>query len=918
MSKRRWLGLVLVAAILLLAKAGVSGALEHGWARRSLLARLAASFGRPVDVGHFQISLLSGLRLEADSVTVAEDPRFGQEYFLRAEQLTAGLRWTALLRGRIEFGVVSLSRPSLNLVRLPDGSWNIESWLPPANQPFPPAAAVRTDESTTLGPPVISAGRVAARLSRLDVSGGRINFKLGAEKLPFALVDVTGSLEQDSSGRWSIDLQADPMRAPIPLQNAGTMRLQGTVAGTSARLRPAAFALTWQDASLADALRLLDGTDHGVRGAFSAQLSATIASPTVATVSGSASAQWNLRGTLRLSGVHRWDLGESPLDPAVNAILAADWRPGESHLQVTRCVVEAPASRLNATGSLDWSHGFDPSVQLVASHIGLGDLLAWRRAFLPGIADDLSVDGSVTLDASMAGWPPRLHQAGASSSGVVVRVRALPGPLRLGSLDATLQRGGLVFGPASVTLPGVRDVTRNAPEPAPVGALQIAGSLGPAHPGDSLRDWRYRLALSGDTQRAQDLIALAGAFGRPTNTEWSVQGPVSLKLAWTGALHHGTSVANGTLEFHDLQLSSVALNQPLLVGEASVALKGGERDIHLGAVQALGAHWTGSLRRRVPDGAWDFDLSADRLDPGDLESWLRPGQPGLLGRILPFTVSRNSALSRAAAFSRLAARGRLRVGELLLAPLRVGKLDADAEIDGRRIVLRRAEADFYGGRLSGELNALLSADPFYSFRGRVDRVDLALMTNASSSLAGRFAGLASGELTLAARGVGRESLAASLDGEGVLRVRNAIVRGLDLSPDRSVDRGSDQIPGQKVLPPGRSGDSEPATETRYSTAAATFHIAGGRVLMNQVLLVGRDEQLELDGSVSFARQLDLRVRPMPRDLTPRDLTRTAEIETQDNDADAWAIAGTLDAPRVRLQTPVAGARERALSTGGRR
>ncbi len=152
MRRRRWLGLALAAAILLLAKAGVSGALEHGWARRTLLARLAASFGRPVDVGRFRINLLSGLRLEADSVTVAEDPRFGQEYFLRAEQLTAGLRWTALLRGRIEFGIVSLSRPSLNLVRLPDGSWNIESWLPPASQPFPAGAAVARGCGRAPGP----------------------------------------------------------------------------------------------------------------------------------------------------------------------------------------------------------------------------------------------------------------------------------------------------------------------------------------------------------------------------------------------------------------------------------------------------------------------------------------------------------------------------------------------------------------------------------------------------------------------------------------------------------------------------------------------------------------------------------------------------------------------------------------------
>ncbi len=439
-------------------------------------------------------------------------------------------------------------------------------------------------------------------------------------------------------------------------------------------------------------------------------------------------------------------------------------------------------------------------------------------------------------------------------------------------------------------------------------------------PGDALRDWRYRLAASGETARVQDLIALAGAFGRPTNGEWSVEGPVALNLAWTGALHHGTSGANGTLNLRGLLLSSVAFSQPLVIDAASVSVKGSERDVHLAAVQALGAHWSGSLRRRSADGAWDFDLSADRLDPAALDLWLRPGsEPGLLSRILPFTTSRSFAPARAAVFARLAARGRLRVGEVLLAPLRIAKLDADAEIEGRRIVLRRAQADFYGGRLSGELDALLTAQPFYSFRGRIERVDLASMTDASPSLAGRFAGLAAGELTLQARGIGREPLAASLEGEGVLRVRNVLVRGLDLGPQRDLDRDA----GPKSPAPGSAGDSESAAETRYSTAAATFHVAQGRVLLNQVLLVGRDEQLELEGTVDFARQLDLRVRPLPRDLTSRDLTqrdlaRTAEIDAQDTDADTWAVVGTLDAPQVRLQTPVAGAAAPVISTGGRR
>lgn len=901
MSKRRWLGMAFAAALLLLANAGASGALEHGWARRSLLAHLSASFGRPVEVGRFRVSLLSGLRIEASSVTVDEDPRFGQDYFLRADQLSAGLRWTALLHGRIEFGAVSLTHPSLNLVRLPDGSWNIESWLPPANQLAPGAMTVSASRGTSSS----SLVRVATRLSRLDVDTGRINFMLGPDKLPFALVDVTGTLEQDNSGRWSIDLAAHPMRAPVALQDAGTLRLRGTVAGTSARLRPAIFQLSWQEASLADAFRLLDGSDHGVRGMLSAQVSAEIVSPVPSTPAEGSSALWNVQGTVRLSGVHRWDLTESPLDPALNADVSVAWRPGEPRLKVAKFVVTAPHSHVNGGGSLDWSHGFNPSVQLVSSDVGLSDLLVWHRAFSTGLAEDLSVDGAVTLDVSASGWPLHLEHVSAGSDGAMLRTRALPGPIRVGRITASLQRGIVTFGPAPVTLPGraLRDSPRNSPEPLSVGSLQVAGSFGPTHSGDDLRDWRYRLTVSGETQRAQDLVALASAAGHPSSTDWSAEGPAALQLAWAGALHRGSSTVTGSVEVRDLRINTIALNEPLVVGSATVVLKGADRQIRLASVQALGANWSGSLHRASPAAMWDFDLSADRLDVAGLDRWLGPrAQTSFLDRILPFGSSTNLGPARDALFARIAAHGRLRVGELLVAQLRAAKLDAEADVTGRRVVLQRAQADFYGGHLSGKFDAALSSTPSYSFRGRFDHADVGLISDATGSLAGRFGGLAAGDVTVSAHGVGRQSLVASLQGEGIFRLRNAVVSGisLPLSPesDRSRDLGSDP----KVLAAAHPDDPDPA-ESRFGTAAATFHVSAGQIRVDQLLLVGRDEQIEVEGSIDFDQRMDLHVRSAPRDLA-----RPTEADSQDPENDSWAVTGTLEAPQVRPETSVAGAR----------
>src|SRR5580698_6028660 len=127
----RWLrGLLVFLALIWCLDSALSYSFEHTRVRYLVTSRLEAAFGRPVQAAGYSFSLWQGPMLEADSVTVGEDPRFGYEYFLRADSLQARFRWLPLLRGRIELGTLSFTRPSLNLVRASNGDWNIEAWLP--------------------------------------------------------------------------------------------------------------------------------------------------------------------------------------------------------------------------------------------------------------------------------------------------------------------------------------------------------------------------------------------------------------------------------------------------------------------------------------------------------------------------------------------------------------------------------------------------------------------------------------------------------------------------------------------------------------------------------------------------------------------------------------------------------------------
>jgi len=866
-----WLALPIVCIIV--ASWSFSLALEGGWLRRSLSARLTATFGRPVEVAHFDFTILGGPKFEADSITVGEDARFGQEYFLRADSLTAGLRWRALLHGRMEFDRLSLSHPSLNLVRSADGQWNVETWLPPASAQSRPQAA-----------------DVPAHASHIDIEAGRINFKRDTEKLPFALVDVSGSLDLQCAGRWSLDLQAHPMRAAVVLQRSGTLHLRGTIGGTSARLQPADLRLNWEGASLADAARLARGTDYGLRGLLDADFAAHIDRRTESDPLGS---PWKIEGGLRFQGVHRWDLATRSDNPAVNLKVAASWRPAESHLTMERWLVEEPHSNFTGEASIDWSHGFSPEVRLLDSQIGLPDLTGWSHAFFAGRAEDLDITGTVGLQAVLSGWPLRFENLNLSSDGASVRSRSSQlAPIRIGSVQAFWNHSSLTLAPVAVRLfSSVLSRTSRGvqSEAVPEGIFHFDGALRPLRAGDSFHYWPYHLTIAGQTARVQDLRAALSAFGWQIAPKWNIEGPASLQLVSSGALRPGASLVHGQIDLRKLRLTSGAINEPILVSAAGVEFSPGELRVEIEGAKALGAEWRGAVERKSASDAWNFDFSADRLDLNQLGQEFGQRQ-GLLYRLLPFVDSSVLAPQTEAAIARINAHGRLHIGELASAAFRLENLDASAGLERGQLTLRRANADLYGGRLSGEFRALLDNELRYSFRGQVDRTDLSALA-ALTSIKNAFRGIGSGQLELAAHGIGRQALIASLEGEGFLHVQDAAIGLLDLPLD----------PTGTTLQEVAGG--------RFRDSTVSFLVENGQIRVDPWTLSGRQRQLEIVGDIDFSRRLDLQVRS----ISSSDRLGAASPAVDD----LWVIGGTLDAPQlIREERVTAG--NQPLARAGRR
>ena len=373
---------IAIALLILLALALTPPLINVSRLRLRIASNMSQSLGRPVHLDRVSIHLLPMPGFTLENLVVSEDPAFGYEPVIRANQVEATIRVSSLWRRHVEFSTIRFvvdakgSAPSVNIVRNAQGRWNLEDIL---------TQAAHTATAPT-------AQRKAGPLPRfpyIEATGARINLKLGDEKMPFSLTEADFALWLPSPQQWHIRLQGKPARTDTNANDTGVVRLEGTL-GRASRLPDVPLDLTasWAHAQMGEATKLLTGNDAGWRGTVEAG----------ARLTGQLSAA-QLTADLHLTDLRRADFVPAKLlDVSAHCTAAADL--AIVTLSQAACAIPDGAADpiVVSAPTLDLKQPRTAPATISLHQMPLAWALDWARLFSQHIPESTQPNGSLDGD----------------------------------------------------------------------------------------------------------------------------------------------------------------------------------------------------------------------------------------------------------------------------------------------------------------------------------------------------------------------------------------------------------------------------------------------------------------------------------------------------------------------------------------
>jgi hypothetical protein len=797
-SKRSRLtaGVVLVLA-LFLARPGAERL------RTRIGRSISLALGRQVDVGYVYIRLLPRPGFDLKNFVVRDEPAFSAEPILRSAEATAAVRLTSLLRGRLEIARLSLSEPSLNLVRNTEGHWNLENLLErAAKTQIAPTSKAKTE--TRPGFPYIEA------------DGGRINFKFGAEKKPYALTEADFALWQDSENTWGMRLKARPLRSDFNLTDTGLINVNGSwQRADSLRATPLQFSMQWDRAQLGQVSKLAYGSDKGWRGAV--KISATLKGTP---------ADLNVDSNASVQDFRRYDIvGGGALRLAARC--SGHYSSVDRRLSNVACEAPVGDGAITVQGSIAGVGSRIYDLVVKAQDVPMQSLVEFARHAKKDIPDDLVATGNLDADVkirpqSAADGTHVVWEGGGETLGFRVGSGLTNTELFLDRVPFAVSSGENLEQKAKVHTRGERQIVQSPAEThVDVGPFSIAlGRPTPAVVGGWVSGSGYNLAIQGEAQ-VRRLLQLARTVGlavpRPA-ADGIAKMDLQIAGSWSG---FKSPKATGRAQLHSIRAEVRGLNAPLEIGFASLLLAQDEINIQNVTASVADSTWTGSLvlpRQCAGPGTCpvQFDLHADEIALEKLDQLLNPHP-----RRRPWYRFLSAAPQpRTPYLASLHAIGKLTASRVVIPKLVASRVTANVELESGKLQLSDLRGDLLGGRHLGEWKAdFMTKPPVYSGSGTLERIALGQLAEAMHD--GWVTGTARATYRATTSGLSAAELFSSASATLQVEVRDGLLPHIALV-NSTGPLQMRRLVGRLVL---RAGQFE-IQEGKLETASGIYRLSG--------------------------------------------------------------------------------------------
>ena len=827
-KKRAAVGAALILLLFLL-RPGVSRL------KGRIIASLSAGVGRPVDIGSVHLRFLPQPEFDLENLVVYDDPAFGAEPMLRASEVTADLRLTSLIRGRMEISRLDLNEPSLNLTHSMNGAWNLEGLLQrAAHMPTAPTGKSKSEPRPAF--------------PYIEATSGRINFKSGTEKKSYALTNADFSLWQESENVWGMRLKAQPFRTDMNLNDTGVLQVSGTwQRAESVHDTPLQFQVEWTRAQLGQLTKFFSGNDRGWRG--SAQVDMALSGTPAKLQIGTDAAVDDFR---------RYDI-TSGKALRLAAHCDAEYSSLTHEFHEIKCDAPVNKGTITLTGEMGLPVSHHYALILTADNVpaDAGVILLARAK--KNVPDDLSAEGTVKGRFSLEADGTKRHCDG----------RGEIADLRLGSAENQVEIGPItapfvLTGPASgARRPSTRAGAMRFPEEAHIEFDPVAIRDG-KNTSAMIQGWidrsGYDFAVAGEIgiPRALRLARMAGIATLPATPEGLAQLDLHVVGSWAEeSTDHQVGFAGpqvmGSAKLQNVQIAVRGVENTAEITTAELRLLPDQVRVTKLNAKAAGSDWTGSLEMPRGCGTPDactmhFVVNANQAAVTRLNEWIN-----VSARKRPwYRVLETSTPAGPPLLARLRASGRVTADRLQLPGTTATHVSANVSLEEGKLQLSDLTADVAGGTHKGDWQVDFRSKP----------------------------ALCKGSGTLT--GVSLGSFADSMHDDWITGTANASYKMTATCPAdfwKSAEATLRVSMKEGAFPHVSIGDD--AQSLRVSRLDGQANLHAGTLEIKDAKLDSPEGHYQLSGTASPNRELDFRLKGAP-----------------DNPTGGYAITGTLAEPRV--------------------